>query len=88
MNFHPPVGEEGDVFIKQLICLVIVADGFIKVFGLIGSIALLLGFQSFLLALQLGLPLQLLLRLRLGLGRLLRRSRLSRSRLVGGVCGA
>lgn len=86
MTAGPPVCEEGDVLIIKLICLVIVADGFVKLLGFVGSIALLLLAQSLFLALQLGLPLTLLLTVWLRLSGLSRRSRLSRCSRLASCC--
>ena len=89
MLVHPPVGQERDVLIIQLISFVIVGDGHIKVLGLVGSIAQILLLESLLLALHLGLLLTLLITLWLGLSRLtgLSGGRLSRSGLGGGTPG-
>ena len=70
MMVRPPVGQERDVLIIQLVSFVIVRDGHIKVLGLVGSIAKILLLQSLLLALCFGLLLTLLLSLWLWLCRL------------------
>ena len=77
-----PVCKEGNVLIIQLICLVVVSDGIVEVFGFVGSIALFLLLQCLLFALRFSLSLALFLSFRFWLGRLGLLSRLGRLDLL------